>query len=231
MQPLLDLRNRLDPDREEERQTRDFRRMSGLVQLYYQKREKDSDERDLAVIRGPYTQSAREEWLRSVLQAQSWVRENGPESVSDIELIALEELEEIRRIWLIEKHEFEDSVPRIYKEVVGESYPGPEFDDQRLFGLDEVAILREVCDGDELRVSLLKELIDTEHRFRTMMSRRGLFDALEDAIKKHFYEDEGDALTFASQRYHARSSADNAAYQVSLPTLSLKDGGEAGDDL
>ena len=69
MQPLLDLRNELDPKREE-RESRDFRRMSGLVQLYYRRVEKDSDEREEALIRGPYIQQKREEWLRKLLQAQ-----------------------------------------------------------------------------------------------------------------------------------------------------------------
>ena len=44
MEPLLDLRNELDPKREE-RESRDFRRMSGLVQLYYRRVEKDSPDR------------------------------------------------------------------------------------------------------------------------------------------------------------------------------------------
>jgi len=231
MQPLLDLRNRLDPDRDEEKKTRDFRRMSGLVQLYYQKKERNSEERELAVIRGPYTQDAREGWLRSVLEAQTWVRENGPDSVRELELISFDELEEIRRLWVVEKHEFEDSVPSIYHEATGERYPGPEFDDQRLFSAREVDVLRKVCGGDELRLGLLRELIDTEHRFRTMMSRRGLFDALESAIKKHFYENEQDATERAKQRHRKRSMVGDRAEQASLLNSAIAPGSGAADDL
>ena len=62
--------------------------MSGKVQLFYD-----------APIHGPYQQKWREHWLRRVLEAQKWVRENGPDHVKDIELIREEELHEIQRLW------------------------------------------------------------------------------------------------------------------------------------
>jgi DNA sulfur modification protein DndC len=216
MQPLLDLRNELDPKREE-RESRDFRRMSGVVQLYYRRVEKDSDEREQALIRGPYIQQKREDWLRKLLQAQSWVRANGPDLVGDLELISLPELEEIRRLWVVEKHEFEDSLPRIYQEVTGETYPGAEtFEDQRLFGPEELALLQEVCEEDRLQYELLRELIDTEHRYRTMMSRRGLHEALDKAFRKHFYEDEQDALDVAARRKSGLEMAAEGTFQPAL---------------
>ena len=57
-------------------------------------------------IHGPYKQSAREDWLKRLLEAQAWIRENGPEYVRSLDLVTLAELEEIRRIWVVEKHEF-----------------------------------------------------------------------------------------------------------------------------
>ena len=96
MLPLLDLRDKL---KEADRTTRDFRRMAGHVQLFHGE-----------PIPGPYTQKAREAWLRELLQAQEWVRQNGPEYVRDLELITLPELHEIRRIWVVDKHEFEDTL-------------------------------------------------------------------------------------------------------------------------
>ena len=94
MLPLLELRNELDPPKtlEADRPLRDFRRMNGAVQLFYDR-----------PIPGPYKQEAREHWLRRVLEAQQHLRENGPEEVRGIELITLKELEEIRRIWVVEK--------------------------------------------------------------------------------------------------------------------------------
>jgi len=213
MQPLLSLRNEFHPQQEDP-SSRDFRRMSGLVQLYHRK-VGDSDEREQALIRGPYIQRKREEWLRKVLEAQSWVRANGPELVRELELISLPELEEIRRLWIVEKHEFEDSLPRIYEEATGDLYPGEEtFEDQRLFGPEELALLEEVCQEDRLQYQLLRELISTEHRYRTMMSRRGLYDALDKAFKKLFYEDEEDALDVAARRKSGAEMAAEGTFRI-----------------
>ena len=218
MQPLLDLRNELDPKRED-RSSRDFRRMSGVVQLYYRRVEKDSEDREPALIPGPYIQEKREEWLQKVLEAQTWVRTNGPDLVREIELISLPELEEIRRIWVVEKHEFEDSLPQIYERATSENYPGPKvFEDQRLFGAEEMEVLREVCSGDPLQYELLRDLIDTEHSYRTMLSRRGIFDALESAVRRHFYEDAEDALQLARDRKTDIERAEEGLF--SLPVLN-----------
>ena len=126
MLPLLELRNRLDPPKtpEGDRALRDFRRMNGAVQLFHDR-----------PIPGPYTQEARESWLRQVIEAQRHVRASGPEIVRDIDLITVEELEAIRRIWVVEKHEIEDALPRIYEKAAGEPYPGRHLDDNATLGL------------------------------------------------------------------------------------------------
>ena len=217
MEPLLDLRNELDPKRED-RSSRDFRRMSGLVQLYYRRVEKDSEEKEQALIPGPYIQERREYWLRRVLEAQTVVRALGPDLVRSINLVSPAELEEIRRIWVFEKHEFEDSLPRIFEEATGERYTGAaQMEDQGLFGAEEVDILKEVCDGDRLQYEMLRELINTEQRFRTMMSRRGIFDALEKAVQKHFYEDESDALARAKRRKYDLDQAADGLLRLHEP--------------
>src|SRR6185312_10886602 len=115
MQPLLELRNELDPPRtaQADRPLRDFRRMNGAVQLFNDR-----------PIPGPYKQEVRSDWLRKVLRAQRYICENGPPEVRDLSLITVPELDEIRRIWVIEKHEIEDNLPGLYEEVTGERYPG-----------------------------------------------------------------------------------------------------------
>lgn len=60
--------------------------------------------------------------MLKIIILQKNIRENGPDEVRDVQLIQQEELEYIREIWLNEKHEFDDSLPRIYKEVTGKSY-------------------------------------------------------------------------------------------------------------
>lgn len=193
MLPLLELRNELDVTND--RPLRDFRRMNGLVQIM-------SDGRP---IPGPYTQPSRERWLRKVLEAQEWIRENGPTHVRKIELITLEELHEIRRLWVVEKHEMEDNLPRIYGEITGQPFPGGRIDESQVLGAEEIALLQDICGEDRLHFELTRELLDVEHRYRMMSRRAGLYEALEHSLRRGFYEDEPDALDRARRRESARS--------------------------
>jgi len=186
MQPLLELRNKLDVRNEEGRRDdkhlRDWRKMNGSIQLF-------NDQ----VVHGPYTQEARADWLRELLNAQKWVRENGPEAVREIELITMDELHEIRRIWVFEKHEVEDLLPKIYEEETKEKFPGGPLDEHLVLAGDEMELLREVCGDDELLFSTTRELLAVERRFRTMTRRAGLFEELEKTIRRGYYENKEDA--------------------------------------
>ncbi|MEU3502194.1 DNA phosphorothioation system sulfurtransferase DndC [Streptomyces hundungensis] len=198
MRPLLRLRNELD-DVNAESQTRDFRRMNGNVQLLG-----DGDR----TIPGPYKQSAREDWLRKLLSAQNKVRNHkkAPEHVRGIELISMKELHEIRRIWVFDKHEVEDSLPRIYEEVTGETFPGLPLDEQLVLGAEEIGLLKDACEDDPIHFSMTRELLAVERQYRTMSRRAGLFESLEKAIKKGYYEDADDALQFAQKLKALRES-------------------------
>ncbi len=179
MQPLLDLRNELDVEDDLDR--RDFRRRQGQIQLY-ERNVDGSNRKEIVNIPGPYTKQWREEWLRRVLQTQQGVRQHAPEQMREIELITLEELSEIRRIWLEEFHEFDDSLPRVYEEVIGKAFvdPRPNAGNSQL-GLDEWSILEEICD-DPMHFELMTRLLSTERKYQTMSRRKGIIDALE----KHF---------------------------------------------
>lgn len=176
LQPLVDFRLALDV--ENDRDKRDFRRIWGDVQLF--ERNVDGKTTEVRTIPGPYTKEWREELLRKLLQAQTQIRQTAPPEMRDITLISLEELSEIRRIWLEEKHEFDDSLPRIYEEVTGEPFqdvrPGAE---RTLLGSDEWAVLEEVCDDDNMHLELMSRLIDTERQYYTKSRRTGIYDDLE----------------------------------------------------
>jgi len=202
MLPLLRLRNELDFRGDEarglERARRDFRRMTGELTFHTSAKGKPQ------LVHGPYKQEARALWLRRVLEAQQWIREHGPKHVRGIELISHAELEEIRRIWVIEKHEVEDLLPGIYEEVTGQQFPDSRSDDSLVFGAAAMAVLREVSENDDLHFQLARNLLDIERRFRTMASRRGLFPALEEAIEQGFYDNEEDALERAKERHELK---------------------------
>ncbi len=173
--PLLDLRRELDVD--ESRHRRDFRRRSGIVQLYERNLE---GEVSVEPIPGPFTKESREYWLRRLLTVQQQVRKNAPPDMRDITLIQPEELSEIRRIWLEERHEFDDSLPRIYQEVTGEPFEDPRHGGgNAMLGVDEWHILEELSEGDPMYLELMTRLLDTERQYKTMSRRTGIYDTLE----------------------------------------------------
>lgn len=180
MHPLLEYRDKFNI--KEDRERRDFRRIDGKVQLYNDR-----------TIHGPYWQDDREKLLRELLEAQKLVKERKPEGVPDFDIITVDELQAIREIWREEKDEVEDSLPIIYEEVTGEKFPHADTNTVLAFGWDEMQILRDVCGDDTLHYQLVRGLISQSQKHRSMARRSGLFDALEQTITKHFYEDEEDA--------------------------------------
>lgn len=210
MLPLLELRNELDPPKtpDADRGLRDFRRMNGAVQLFNNR-----------PIPGPYKQEVRESWLRKVLLAQKHIRDNGPPEVKDIELITLDELEEIRRLWVVEKHEVEDSLPVVYRAAVGQRYPGGRLDDNLTIGAAEMEILRDLCGGDDLHFQLTRELLSIESQHKSMLRRTGLFNAIEQAFLRNFYDSEEDAVNRARQQRDALSIAQEQVLGAALPMI------------
>jgi len=175
LQPLLDLRMELD--KEDNRDDRDFRRRNGQVQLYERNIE---GEISVEPIPGPFTKESRENWLRRILQGQIEIRKKSPPDMGEITLITKGELSEIRRIWLEEKHEFDDSLPRIYEEVTGESFENDNLSRiNPLLGEDEWGILLDICGEDEMYLELMAKLLDTERQYYTKSRRVGIYEAIE----------------------------------------------------
>lgn len=193
MLPLLEIRNELDfrgdSAREADRQRRDFRRLGGHLSHY-------ADQEGVAqIIHGPYTQQSRAYWLRRILEAQTKIRadNNAPEYVRKLELITTDELEEIRRIWLTEKHEVEDLVPTIYEEATGATYPGPRSSSIDLFSGELLEMLMEEFGGSRVKYEAARNLLALEKRFQKMGARRGLFKELESVIRSSLFETLEDA--------------------------------------
>lgn len=173
-----------------DRERRDFRRMDGKLKL----------QNGRSLIHGPYKKEVREEFLRKLLILQKNIRENGPEEVKDVQLILQEELECIREIWLNEKHEFDDSLPRIYEEVTGKPYHDNLILQDRYYGADEWKLLDELCGelypDEELLLNLQSVLLDITAKESMVSKRRNVSNTLEKEIRKCFYRDEEDALKY-----------------------------------
>lgn len=190
MLPLLEFRNKFDV--KEDRHLRDFRRMTGQVQIYKGR-----------PVPGPYLQEVRERMLRELLEIQELVKDKAPAELNVFEIISLDEIQEIRRIWVLEKHELEDSVPQIYSEATGRNYPMEGIDDNIVFGKREMDLLKDICGENTLHYELTRDLLEIERSYRNMSKRAGLFDALERAFQKSFYTGEEDAVARAKRKSKA----------------------------
>lgn len=200
MLPMLELRNELDfrgdEARAKDRGRRDFRRLGGYLTHYTDK------DGDIRLVPGPYTQDSREYWLRRVLSIQIQIASNPatPSTVKGIELISIPELQEIRRIWVSEKREIEDLVPKIYEEEVHKPYPGKSIDENLIFDEATFSVLKDICDGDRLLYESTRNLLDVERQYRLKGARHGLFDTIESIIRSGFFEDEDDALEWQKRK-------------------------------
>lgn len=208
LRPLLTLRNEIDPRercpdgkkfRMRDSNLRDFRRMTGSVVL---NRDKSGD-----YVPGPLKQTVRERWLRQLLIAQREMKKRAPHELKLVDIITLGELEEIRRIWVMEKHEIEDTLPGIYEEVTGERYPGRHLDDNLVLGQQELAELQTICKQDRLHYELVRELLSLERQQHTLGRRSKLYAQVERAFQKNFYANEEDAVMYARARAAARDTA------------------------
>lgn len=194
MKPLLDLRNiHLSTN---DRPHRDFRRMNGTLTVYKER-----------LVHGPYKQIFRENLLKEILKAQIQVRELGPPEVKDIELLSIEDLEEIRRIWVMEKHEIEDTLPGIYEEATGEPYPVKNLDENQIFKPDDMELLKDICletgDEENIHYQLARELLHLEQQHRTMARRAGLYDTIDKALERGAFGNSAEAEEFAVKRDQA----------------------------
>jgi len=232
MAPLLRLRNEklLTTN---DRHLREFRRMDGRLTLMEVGAKADGeDDVKLApdgkfyrLVHGPYKQTYREELLRELLKAQREVHDKAPENVK-FDLYTIEDLEEIRRIWLFEKHEIEDGVPRIYEDVMGLPYPAPRLDESQVFNAGDIDVLRQITadngDPDQLHFHLLRQLLAVEGKYQHAARRAGLFDELNDVLEYHAFDGEHEALEFAVHRSQSVGKAkEKIEVEFVRPVISI----------
>lgn len=213
MLPLLEFRNQW-LDIKNDRGRRDFRRMDGSLLVFNDR-----------LVHGPYTQGYRESMLEALLRAEQAAKSLGPPEVEEMELITLEELEEIRRIWVMEKHEIEDRLPKIYEQVTGSEYPGKRL--PLLPGLDEdgLDMLKEICetegDVEGVQYQVIRELLHLEQSYRTMARRSGLFDAMEKALERGAFQRAEEAEAFALRKRNALQAVTDSLQSVDSLTGDL----------
>ena len=138
-----------------------------------------------------------------MLEAQESAREAGPPEFSHLKLITLEELHEIRRHWLYEKHEFDDRLPAIYEQVTGTPFPCRK-DEGNSLQADDWALLRTLCGEDPAFFELQVGLLGVERKYRAMSWRAGIFDVLEERLRTGLYGSEEAAVAVLGARHEQK---------------------------
>lgn len=189
MQPILDFRNKHLAV--EDRSVRDFRRMNGRLTVFHGE-----------LVHGPYTQAHRAQLLRELLLTQRVVRNSDQKQGTQlIELISIEELEEIRRLWVEDKGEIEDLVPQIYTEVFDTPYPGKDLEQSPLDATD-LSLLEGVAKevdpeaANEL-YKLTRSLLAVQFQTIESHKRSKHLDRLEEVLRHYAFRNESEALEFA----------------------------------
>lgn len=129
--------------------------------------------------------------MRRLLEVEKLVHEIGPEETRNIPLITIDELRFIRQIWLDEKHEFDDSLPRIYEEITGKKYDDGTISKNKYFGLPESNLLREVCSELYRRRTLGRNAacpLDIEAKASAMSNKRNVLINFQKRSKDHSFE-------------------------------------------
>ena len=176
MEPLLDFRNELAETQipEKKLEYRDYRRMNGKIKFM-----QTGDSKK--VIPGPYTLEYSKILLKKLLEAQKSVRKNGPNP--NASLILLEELQEIRRIWMTQKSDWNDSVVKIYEEVTGEHLDWTK-DDLGSFSQSEQDLLKKICDDQKLPLRLVTKLLDVERQMQGMTRRSSIYNRIGEVLSE-----------------------------------------------
>jgi DNA sulfur modification protein DndC len=106
---------------------------------------------------------------------QKRVRTEGPNPKE--ELISKAELERIRALWRREIQDWEDSVPKIYREVMGEDLDWI-LDEQPGFSGEDRAILDSICERYNVPAPMVAKLIDIEREFHGMSRRATIYQRI-----------------------------------------------------
>jgi DNA sulfur modification protein DndC len=142
---------------------------------------------DGEIVPGPYRLGFLKQLLRNLLETQKQVRRNGPNS--EEELIHFEELEQIRKLWRSEKQDWEDSVPRIYREVMGEDLPWAS-DEHPGFTNEDKTLLDSIASRYEVPANLVAKLIEIERAHHGMSRRATIHQRLSAAFEEDWRSDE-----------------------------------------
>lgn len=131
---------------------------------------------------GPFTLKAREMILRELLEIQKKVQQLKQDP--QFELITFDELKTIRRHWRNDG-DFEDRVPKIYKEVIGLPVEW-EYDDSPVLQEEQMSLLHQLCDDQNVSEVLVKKLIGIQQSYYSLKLRKGVLQEIDNTLNQEW---------------------------------------------
>lgn len=121
-----------------------------------------------------YTLAFSREMLQRLLKTQEEVHVYDP----SFDLISEAELREIRRIWIKERNDWDDSLPAIHADITGKRFYW-ERDDVTTPGNLEAIALTEAAQEENVPIALLQKLVDAEWQHHGMRRRASIHKTIE----------------------------------------------------
>jgi DNA sulfur modification protein DndC len=179
LEPLLKYRDLLASTQDPviKGEWREFKRRNGRV----------TTTPDGRIVPGPYRLEKRKLLLRELLKVQKQVRTTGPNPQE--QLISSDELEEIRRIWRSEEQDWEDSLPRIYREVTGKDLEWIA-DEGAAFSTEDRRILDTICARHNVPSPMVAKLLDVERQHHGMTRRSSVHQRIAAVFEEDWRSDE-----------------------------------------
>lgn len=183
LKPLQNFRNLLVETLEPEKKHiyRDYKRRDGSI---YFLKNKEGEETKLG--RGPYKFECRKEFLKRLLMIEKEIKNT---TNYDINLISLEELIEIQRIWKLEEGDWEQSAFKIYEEIYGENIDLHK-EDIGIFTSEDRLIIEKLSEEESINPKLIVKLLNTFQYNRNLSSKSSLLKKLEKVLNEEWRTEE-----------------------------------------
>ena len=138
------------------------------------------------IIRGPYYLWFRKALLLYLLWTEKQARALGPDP--NFELIQRDELRKIREVWRTEEQDWDDSLPKIYKQIYNDVYWSK--DDNNPFNRYDKQILAKLSEKHQVPEQLVAKLIDLELQTQGMSIRHSIFSNMEKIFNEEWRSEE-----------------------------------------
>jgi DNA sulfur modification protein DndC len=187
MLPLLDFRNELANHKNNKHENRQLRGRNGRVHT----------KNDGEGIPKTYKHEKQLGMLEDLLVLQKEIQATGPNP--NEELIRIEELNEIRRLWRLERPSLGDPVPEIYKAVYGDERPIVwEHPDVAILSHNDEELLKTICEEEGVSWELPARLLNLERDLRGLANRNGLTESIRKIVSEDWLLEK--KLLFDSER-------------------------------